>query len=149
MMDDQGLWRTRLISLAIVAAIFLLPVILLLWFTAVPGRSYSGPVLPLTAQEVHLAARLRGHVTAIASAPHNTDHPIELERAARHIESALAGMGYAVRRQNFSAGGERVRNIEVMIEPAVPDAKTLVIGAHYDSAFEAPGATTMAAAPPG
>jgi hypothetical protein len=140
MIDDTSIWRTRLISLAIVAAIFLLPVAALLWLTAVPGTPYAGPLAPLTPGETQLATRLRGHVTAIASVPHNVEHPIELERAARHIEGALASMGYAVRRQTFSAGGERVRNIEVVIEPAARDAKTLVIGAHYDSAFDAPGA---------
>ncbi|WP_272625005.1 M28 family peptidase [Sphingomonas sp. QA11] len=140
MMDDTGIWRTRLISLAIVTAIFLLPVLALLWLTAVPGTSHAGPLPPLTPAEAQLAARLRGHVTAIASVPHNVEHPVELKRAARHIEGALAGMGYAVRRQNFSAGGERVRNIEVAIDPATPDAPTLVVGAHYDSAFDAPGA---------
>lgn len=140
MMDDTGIWRTRLISLAIVTAIFLLPVLALLWLTAVPGISYAGPLPPLAPAEAQLAARLRGHVTAIAGVPHNVEHPIELERAARHIEGALTGMGYVVRRQSFSAGGERVRNIEVAIDPAKSDAPTLVVGAHYDSAFDAPGA---------
>jgi hypothetical protein len=140
MIDEGGAWKSRIVALAIVVAIFASPVVLLLWLTAVPGTSYAGPVPALTAGEARLAVRLRRHVTTIASVPHNTEHPIELERAARHIEGALAGMGYAVRRQSFSAGGERVRNIEVVIDPAAPDAKTLVIGAHYDSAFEAPGA---------
>ena len=38
------------------------------------------------------------------------------------------------------AKGQKVRNIEVVIEPASADAKTLVIGAHYDSCGNAPGA---------
>lgn len=144
MMDDGSIWRTRLVSLAIVAAIFLLPVLALLWLTAVPGTSHTGPLPLLSADEAQLAVRLRGHVTAIASAPHNVEHPIALERAARHIEAALAGMGYTVRRQSFSAGGERVRNIEIVIDPATPGAQTLVVGAHYDSAYEAPGANDNA-----
>jgi hypothetical protein len=136
--------RSRLAALAIIAAIFALPVIALFWMTAVPGASHTGPLPPLTNGEARLAARLRGHVTTIASVPHNVEHPIELERAARHIEAALAGMGYTVRRQAFGAGGERVRNIEVVIDPAAPDARTLVVGAHYDSAYAAPGANDNA-----
>ena len=136
--------RARLAALAIIAALFALPVVALLWMTAVPGVSHDGPIPPLTVAEARLATRLRGHVVAIASTPHNVEHPIELERAARHIEGALASMGYAVRRQSFSAGGERVRNIEVVVDPARPDAETLVIGAHYDSAYEAPGANDNA-----
>jgi Zn-dependent M28 family amino/carboxypeptidase len=50
-------------------------------------------------------------------------------------------MGYAVHRQPFSAAGQEVRNIEVVIEPAVAaGARTLVVGAHYDSYSNAPGA---------
>jgi hypothetical protein len=113
-----------------------------LWMTAVPGRSHSGPLPPLTPEQVELAARLREHVRAVASRPHNVGHPEELERAASHIEAALAGMGYAVHRQPFSAGGQEVRNIEVVIEPAAAaaGAATLVVGAHYDSYLDAPGA---------
>jgi hypothetical protein len=119
-----------------------LPVAGMLWMTAVPGRSHAGPLPPLTPDQVELAARLQNHVRAIASRPHNVGHPQELERAALHIEAALEEMGYAVHRQPFSAGGQEVRNIEVVIEPAgsAASAKTLVVGAHYDSYFYAPGA---------
>ena len=80
---------------------------------------------------------------AIASRPHNLGHPEELERAAAHIEAALEGMGHAVRRQPFSAAGREVRNLEAVVEPAASaaaGAKTLVVGAHYDSYGHAPGA---------
>jgi Zn-dependent M28 family amino/carboxypeptidase len=52
-------------------------------------------------------------------------------------------MGYAVHRQPFSAAGREVRNIEAVVEPAgsaAARAETLVVGAHYDSCFDAPGA---------
>lgn len=110
-----------------------------------PGRVHVGPLPPLTAAEKALAVALRADVTAIASRPHNTDHPRELEAAARHIERRLAAMGHASRAQRFMTAGIEVRNIEVVIEPAGPSrggagASTLVVGAHYDSAFDAPGA---------
>jgi Zn-dependent M28 family amino/carboxypeptidase len=117
-----------------------LPIAGVLWMTAVPGRSHAGPLPPLTADQVALAARLKEHVHAVASRPHNVEHPEELERAARHIEAALEGMGHAVHRQSFSAAGQEVRNIEVVIEPAAASARTLVVGAHYDSYGQAPGA---------
>src|SRR5215212_6509600 len=133
----NALWLIGALVLLIVA-----PVVGVLWMTAVPGRSHAGPLPPLKPEQVELAARLRNHVQAIASRPHNIGHPQELERAALHIESALAGMGYQVHRQPFRADGQEVRNIEVVIEPAaaVANAKTLVVGAHYDSYFHAPGA---------
>ena len=129
--------------LGALALLVSLPVAALLWMTAVPGRSHAGPLPPLTPDQVELAARLREHVWAIASRPHNLAHPEELERAARHIEAVLEGMGYAVRRQPFAAAGREVRNIEAVGEPAASaatGAKTLVVGAHYDSYGDAPGA---------
>lgn len=90
-----------------------------------------------------LSARLRAHVTAIASQEHNTATPRALEQAARHIETTLQGYGYRLRRQEYQAGGQKVRNIEVSIANTAPGAKPeriFIVGAHYDSARGAPGA---------
>lgn len=136
----MGKYDSRFLSLLAALLVFATPVLILLWMTAVPGQSYAGPLPPMTPDQRVLAARLRGHVVAIASEPHNIGHPAALERSAGYIERQLAGMGYTVHRQGFEAGGARVRNIEVMIRPGVPDSRTLVVGAHYDSAYDAPGA---------
>jgi Zn-dependent M28 family amino/carboxypeptidase len=55
-------------------------------------------------------------------------------------------MGYDAHRQLFNADGQEVRNIEVVIDPTAnsASANTLVIGAHYDSYFHAPGANDNA-----
>jgi Zn-dependent M28 family amino/carboxypeptidase len=111
--------------------------------TRVPGRSHVGPLPPLTSDQTQLAKRLQEHVRAIASAPHNVMHPDKLEAAALYIERALASMDYEVGRQSFRADGQEVRNLEVVIDPApstAAEAKTLVVGAHYDSYLHAPGA---------
>ena len=115
------------------------PIATVLWMTTVPGHSYSGALPALDPAQKQLAARLETHVRAIASVPHNIEHPRALEASALYIETMLAGMGYAVQRQPLEPGGSE-RNLEVVIEPAAPSAQTLVIGAHYDSAFDAPGA---------
>ncbi len=133
-------WAGQLLSLLVALAVFASPALLLLWMTAVPGESFHGPLPAMKPAEQSLAARLHDHVVAVASVPHNIGHPEALERSARHIEIALAGMGYAVHRQWFRVDGRMVRNIEVVIEPAAADAATLVVGAHYDSAYDAPGA---------
>jgi Zn-dependent M28 family amino/carboxypeptidase len=130
--------RGRLAVLAIVLAIFAAPVAALLWMTAVPGKSWQGPLATLTAAEADLAERLRKHVTAVASEPHNVGHPEALERSAQYIEKTLADLGYQVHTQPFDGG--RARNIEVALVPDDGPGPTLVIGAHYDSAFKAPGA---------
>lgn len=133
--------RVRLTALLAVLLLLLgIPGAALVWMTSVPGRSHEGPLPGLTPEQARLATRLRTHVEAIASKPHNVGHPEELERSARHIENALAGMDYPIHRQAFETNGQKVRNIEIVIEPAAAEAATLVIGAHYDSWLDAPGA---------
>lgn len=105
-----------------------------------PGKSFEGPLPPLTAEQARTARALRQHVRAIASVPHNVAHPAALESSASYIELQLGRLGFEVNRQTFDVGAHRVRNIEVVIEPADPEAETLVVGAHYDSCCDVPGA---------
>jgi Peptidase family M28 len=112
------------------------------YMTGVPGRSHRGPLPPLTDEEMALAASLKLHIASIAAREHNIAHYDELEKVARHIEATLASFGYAVGRQEFSADGRLVRNIDATIEPPAekPDPAVIVVGAHYDSASGTPGA---------
>ncbi len=126
--------------LTVFTLLFALPTAALLWMTSVPGRSHEGPLPPLTAEQGQMATRLEQHVRAVATEPHNIAHPEALERSALYIEGALAQIGYKVARQPFDADGQSVRNIEAVIEPAAANARTLVIGAHYDSYSNSPGA---------
>ena len=113
-----------------------------LWFMLhVPGRPYRGPLPPLTAEESDLAGRLRRHVEAIASSPHNIRHYSELERAAAYIEDTLKNLGYEMSAQSYAVDGRMVRNIAASLPSRAPEgAETVVIGAHYDSAGDTPGA---------
>lgn len=131
---------SRIVAVVLILLLFGSPVAALLWATAVPGRSHEGPLPALTAGQRRLAERLRAHVTAIGATPHNVGHPEALDRAAAYIEAQLAGLDYAVHRQPFQPDQPIVRNIEVIVAPGAASAPTLVIGAHYDSAWDAPGA---------
>ena len=126
-------------ALLVFMLLFVLPASILMWMTSVPGRSHQGPLPPLTESERQLAARLEAHVRTVASEPHNLKYPEALERSAGYIEKTLTGLGYDVHRQVFAARGQSVRNIEAVVEPKGP-ARTLVVGAHYDSWLDAPGA---------
>jgi hypothetical protein len=113
------------------------------WYSlAVPGRPHEGPLPSLTAEEQRVAGALEQHVTAIASVPHNVDHYDALERSAQYIEETLRSFGYVTTPQVFSSAGRAVRNIEATRDPARAggDTSTLVLGAHYDSFGDAPGA---------
>lgn len=113
------------------------------WYSlALPGKSYAGKAPPVTDDERDLSQRLRRHVTAIASAPHNVAHYDALEKSAAYIEAELNGLGYAVTQQVYDVGDKPVRNIAVELAPPDASASTpiIVVGAHYDSYGDAPGA---------
>lgn len=113
------------------------------WYSfVVPGKTHQGPLPPTTTEEWQMAERLRADVTAIASVPHNVRHYAAFERTAQHIEGVLTELGYAMDPQVFTVSGRSVRNIEATREPrtVTPNTETLVLGAHYDSFEDAPGA---------
>lgn len=107
-----------------------------------PRQPFAGPLPDLTEQDRAMARRLAGHLRAVASRPHNIDHYRDLEAAARYIEHALGELGYEPIAQRYEVEGLEVRNIEVVIAPrdAGPATPTLVVGAHYDSPDDSPGA---------
>lgn len=113
----------------------------LFWYgLGMPGRSYDGPLPETSSEENGLAARLKQHVVAVASVPHNIRHFDNLEQSARYIERRLAELGYRVEAQPYDVTEWTVRNLETAIEPRGPATSSIVIGAHYDSAGDAPGA---------
>ncbi len=110
------------------------------YFPYWPLYGHSGPLPPETAEESALSKRLFEHVTAVASAPHNTYHPDALEAAARYIERQLETLGLTIERQEFVAAGQKVRNIHTMVGQPGAGKPTFIVGAHYDSDGIAPGA---------
>ena len=132
----------RMMSVLLCAGLGLVAVLALAsWYSlAVPGHTHVGPLPPVTGDEHDLALRLKKHVVATASVPHNVKHYAALERAAQYIEGTLEGLGYAINRQIFTVAGRPVRNIEVQREAQSPEPPSLVVGAHYDSFENATGA---------
>lgn len=121
----------------------LLAVLAAFWYAlAVPGRSHTGPLPELTAEEHELSRRLRRHVVAIASEPHNVAHPQALDAAADYIEQTLRQAGLAPQRQSYVVDRKEVSNIYVALpeRSSTKPRRTLVVGAHYDSAGRVPGA---------
>ena len=108
-----------------------------------PVQPFTGQVSALDDSARAMALRLETHVRAVASRPHNLDHPEALEASADYIEQTLRDLGYTLKPQAYRVGSAEVRNIEVLIEPAVASTektKTLIVGAHYDSPGDSPGA---------
>ncbi len=69
-----------------------------------------------------------------------------LESARDYIEEALDEMHAPRKRLAFSFSGVEYHNIEVVLRGTVPAAPQLVVGAHYDTVAETPGADDNASA---
>jgi Zn-dependent M28 family amino/carboxypeptidase len=91
-----------------------------------------------------LAVELRRDVVALAAeiGERNIAHRARLEEAARFVTASLGATGLPVTRQPFEVAGVVVENLELVIPGR--EARSIVIGAHYDSAPGTPGANDNA-----
>jgi hypothetical protein len=112
------------------------------YMIAMPGQSHSGPLPPLNAAEAALVPELRRHVDALAGeiGERNMFRYPQMVEAAAYIERTLAGFGYAVDRQEYELDRQVFANLAVEIPGRNPAPEIVVIGAHYDSVFDSPGA---------
>jgi hypothetical protein len=126
--------------------IFLLFAALLLagWYAMIrmPGKSYAGALPPLTAKEQGVRAELERdlRVLAVDIGERNVWNPTGLARAADFIADSFAGAGYMVRRLPYTAWKKSCENIEVSIAGAVRPEEIVVVGGHYDTVPDCPGA---------
>jgi Zn-dependent M28 family amino/carboxypeptidase len=88
--------------------------------------------------------RLRAHVETLATGIGGRIVTSGLERAGRYIEQELRSYGYLPRRLSFIAGGYTFANIEAENSGGQNLDEILVIGAHYDTAGNLPGANDNA-----
>lgn len=121
--------RTVLIVMGLLAAVLAIS----MWsMVSMPGRSYRGALPPLTAAQQTLAAELRADVAFLASSSRNVYEETHLAASAARIE------------HSFKAAGFRVRNVAGNLEVELPGTskpeEIVVVGAHYDSIDETPGA---------
>jgi hypothetical protein len=118
------------------------------WVTMIrmPGKSHAGPLAPLDAREESLQGALRADVAALASTigPRNVLASREMAAAADHVEAAFAAAGYAARRQTFRASGVACDNVEAELAGTDRKDDIVIVGAHYDSTFDMPGANDNA-----
>ncbi len=111
-----------------------------------PGESYRGPILPLTAEQIALRDDLQRGVAKLAGeiGERNVGRYVALTGAADFLASSLGKSGYEVNRQGYQAAGLSCYNIEVEIQGRDRRDEILIIGAHYDSVFGSPGANDNA-----
>ena len=103
------------------------------------GRGIRPDAASCRAASVDPAA-LRAHVDALVTrfSPRDFEHPENLARAADFLAASLRATGAAVSEQAFRAGDRSYRNVLAELGPDTPER--IVVGAHYDTAGDQPGA---------
>lgn len=142
--------RPRLRALAVIALLAALAVAATgarsLLVTEMPGRSFVGPLPPLSPVQADLAVRLEAHVSRLAGhiGERNLFRYRSLLRAAEYVEASFVAAGHEPRSQAYVVDGKAVRNIETELLGTHPEAGIIVVGAHYDSVLGSPGANDNA-----
>jgi hypothetical protein len=137
--------RTRWGRIRMIVLVSMLPVLfLLIWFFTVrmPGPAFTGPLPPLTANQVRLRADLEQHVRFLSHSigVRSAENFPNVYRAATYIEHRLQDLGYRVVSQEFSAYNRGFRNLEATLPGTTRPQEVVILGAHYDTAEDAPGA---------
>lgn len=104
---------------------------------------------PLREAELKLRERLRRHVDALAGVigPRHMEAPGTLETAANYVERELTAVaGETVVRHRFPVGNDWAENLLVERRGTQRPDRVLVVGAHYDTVPETPGADDNASA---
>jgi Zn-dependent M28 family amino/carboxypeptidase len=104
-----------------------------------PGKNISNAAL-LTANDVDLRNELKADVEKLGNeiGERNMIRYAQLKAAADFIEGSFSRAGLHPRRDTYELNGRACHNIEAEI-PGV-SREIVLIGAHYDSVFGAPGA---------
>jgi Zn-dependent M28 family amino/carboxypeptidase len=110
-----------------------------------PGKSYRGPLPPLTEGEKGLQQRLYAHVDELSAkiGERNIRRPENLKKAEDYIVEQFKALGYEVGMQEFDVSGQNVANVEAVLTGTRQPEQIFVLGAHYDS-VESPAANDNA-----
>jgi len=125
-----------LLFIGIAAASFVL------YMTSMPGKSFSGALPPLSTEESAISFNLNKHVANFAGVigERNVIAYEPLQKTAQYIEDALKNQGYEVKSQEYVVQMRKVRNLIAEIHGDARANEIVIIGAHYDTVFECPGA---------
>jgi len=127
-------WRLRVL-LALLALTIVGVSSRFLWITHMPGRSYAGPLPPLTVEETELRDRLSADVSDLSI--HIGDRSLpragSLQGTSDYLSNVLREEGYKVVEHPYSTDGEPVSNLEVTLDGLDGGLGQVIVGAHYDS----------------
>lgn len=111
-----------------------------------PGKSFRGPLPPLDAGEQQLQSELARHVGWLATqiGERHLGIPRRLDAASDYIARSLSDSGYAVERQTFDARGHTCANLIAELPGGDRADEIVLVGAHYDTVVDCPGANDNA-----
>ena len=134
--------KGRLVFWIVLIMLVLIAVLSIAFMTAMPGKSYAGPLPNLSEEQAETSANLRKHVWHLAGTigERNVIAYQSLESARRYIKDSLEGQGYSVRSQEYTVQMRNVQNLIAEIPGSRRPSEIVVIGAHYDTVYDCPGA---------
>ena len=133
-------WIAAAVAFALAAGIWLQTM------RDMPLESHRGPLPTLTAEEERIAKRLREHVTYLADrvGERHLWRYEALSAAAEYIRRSFEKQGFTVRPLEYEIDGRSVANLEVEIPGASLPEELVIVGAHYDTVPDCPGANDNA-----
>jgi len=135
--------RRMLSALALTAAVLVISCLYeYLAMIKMPGKTYIGPLPPLTSAQISLRDELLRDVETLAGqiGQRNIWNHQNLTATADFLETSLAEAGYKVRRQNYFVENLICCNLEAEITGTKQPEQIVIIGAHYDTVYDSPGA---------
>lgn len=107
-----------------------------------PGKSYEGPLPPLNEEQLDLRGSLRRDIEKLAGeiGPRSLRQYDNLQAATEYVETSLRQTGINLQAQDFQVEGRNCRNLEGEIAGSDRPGEIVVVGAHYDTIFDTPGA---------
>jgi Zn-dependent M28 family amino/carboxypeptidase len=108
-----------------------------------PGRGVADGRPARDANLASLALQLRRDVEVLAGEIGERNlsfKPHQLEQAAGFVETSLKSAGYSTESQRYRVDTASARNVEAELKGSLRPREIVVVGAHYDSVADSPGA---------
>jgi len=118
----------------------------LMFFTNMPGSSYSGPLQSLSACDQEVSVKLKQQISMLAEkiGERNIWKYRNLNASAHYIEKVATELGYEVKKQEYKVENVPVENLEWELIGVSHPEEIILVGAHYDSVSGSPGANDNA-----
>lgn len=128
--------------LKFLTVLFLFLLTIIYFMSSMPGESRSDYI---AAKDPQLANSLRNHIKILSQDcyPRNLYTLEKLNAAKDYLIAEFTASAYQVKQQKFTVEGKEVANLDFYKESET-GKPWLIIGAHYDSAYDTPGANDNA-----